>query len=135
VNIKKYLKSERFITLQQRFDSIHFMLKHLRHIENFHIVLWLIKDSCWLVHFKTGGVVMVIPTIGMAVYLAVKTRKQMHLLLPNLSVCAWICANATWMLGEFFDFNHIPLALAFFLSGIAIITHYFIRYSKVPENN
>lgn len=77
---------------------------------------------------------MVIPTIAMAVYIALKTRKQIHLLLPNLAVCCWICANASWMLGEFFDFNHIPLALTFFLSGIAIIAYYFARYSNHPEN-
>ncbi len=76
---------------------------------------------------------MVIPTIAMAFYIAFKTRKHMSLLLPNLSVCCWICANATWMLGEFFDFNHIPLALTFFFSGLAIIAYYFLRYSKEPE--
>jgi hypothetical protein len=40
----------------------------IRFIENFHIVLWLIKDSCWLVQFKIGGVIMIVPTIGMALY-------------------------------------------------------------------
>lgn len=77
---------------------------------------------------------MVIPTIAMAIYIALKTRKQMHLLLPNLAVCCWINANAFWMLGEFFDFNHIPISLTFFLSGIAIIAYYFMRYSKHPDD-
>ncbi|MES2781130.1 MAG: hypothetical protein V4651_14650 [Bacteroidota bacterium] len=98
-----------------------------------HIVLWLIKDTCWLLHFRIGGVIMAFPTIAMAIYIAVKTRKEMHLLLPNLSVCCWICANVVWMLGEFFDFNHIPYALSFFLSGIVCIAYYFIRYNKHPE--
>jgi hypothetical protein len=110
------------------------MVKDIRNFENFHIVLWLIKDSCWLMHFKTGGVIMVIPTIAMAFYIAFKTRKIIHLLLPNLAVCCWINANAFWMLGEFFDFNHIPFSLTFFLSGIVIIAYHFIRYGKHQEN-
>jgi uncharacterized membrane protein YoaK (UPF0700 family) len=105
----------------------------IRFIENFHIVLWLIKDSCWLVQFKIGGVIMIVPTIGMALYLAWKTRHEMELLLPNLAVCCWIFANAIWMLGEFFDFNHIPYALTSFCLGIIVITLYLLRY-KTSSN-
>ena len=77
---------------------------------------------------------MVIPTIGMAIYIAAKTRKNMLLFLPNMAVCCWIGANAVWMLGEFFDFNHIPYALTSFFFGIAFITYYFMRYSNHSEN-
>jgi amino acid transporter len=106
------------------------MIKQLRHFENFHIILWLIKDSCWLFHFKVGGVIMVIPTIAMAFFIAYKTKDYMQLLLPNIAVCCWISANAVWMLGEFFDFNHIWYAFSFFLTGIVVIVFYFLKYRK-----
>ena len=109
------------------------MTKQIRHFENFHIILWLIKDSCWLLHYKIAGVMMIIPTVGMALYIAYRTRAHMHLLLPNIAVCCWISANAVWMLGEFFDFNHVPFALALFLSGIVVIALYFIRYRNYGE--
>jgi uncharacterized membrane protein YoaK (UPF0700 family) len=109
------------------------MTKQLRHFENFHIILWLIKDSCWLMHYKVAGVIMVVPTVAMAIYIAYRTRKRMPLLLPNIAVCCWIFANATWMMGEFFDFNHVPFALSSFLAGIVVIAFYFLKYRKYDE--
>jgi hypothetical protein len=103
-------------------------MKNVKFIENFHIVLWLVKDTCWLMHFKTGGVIMIIPTLMLAFYLAWKTRRSMPVFLPNLAVCFWISANAFWMLGEFFDFNHVPYALSGFLAGIVAISFYIFRY-------
>jgi hypothetical protein len=102
-------------------------------MENFHIVLWLVKDTCWLTHFKTGGVIMIIPTLFMAFYLAWKTRQSISVFLPNLAVCFWISANAVWMLGEFFDFNHVPYALASFLIGIVVISMYLFRYKTESD--
>jgi hypothetical protein len=121
-----------FITLQP-FLALRLMMKQLRHFENFHIALWLIKDSCWLMHYKAAGVFMIVPTVLMALLIAVKTRHNIYLLLPNLAVCCWIFANAAWMLGEFYDFDHVPYALTFFLSGIVVIALYFIRYSRHEE--
>jgi hypothetical protein len=112
----------------------HIMLKHIRHLENIHIILWLIKDSCWLLHFKVGGVIMVIPTVFMAIYIAYKTRKTMNLFLPNLAVCCWIAANAIWMLGEFFDFYHVPFALTFFFLGLVVIAYYFSSYKQLEND-
>ena len=105
----------------------------IRLLENLHIILWLVKDTCWLLQFKIGGIIMIFPTVFMAFYLAWKTRHDMSILLPNLAVCFWICANVVWMLGEFFDFNHIPYALASFSIGIVIISIYIIRYHDHSE--
>ncbi|MFM9007686.1 MAG: hypothetical protein ACKORE_03805 [Bacteroidota bacterium] len=30
-----------------------------RAYENFHIVLWLLKDTCWVSDFKTAGLIMI----------------------------------------------------------------------------
>jgi hypothetical protein len=105
----------------------------IRIIENFHIILWLVKDTCWLLEFKIGGIIMIVPTLTLAFYIAWKTRRAMGLLLPNLAVCFWICANVAWMLGEFFDFNHIPYALASFSLGIVAISIYLVRYRHESE--
>lgn len=108
-------------------------MQKIRHVENLHIILWLIKDTCWLLEFKIGGVFMIVPTVFVAFYLAWKTRHDMPLLLPNLAVCFWICANVSWMLGEFFDFNHVPYALTSFSLGIVVISLYILRYRKQSE--
>ncbi len=105
---------------------MHAEMKNIRQFENLHIILWLIKDSCWLMHFKTGGTIMVIPTILVAFHLAWKTRKNKKLFLPNLAVCLWICANATWMLGEFYGFSFQLPAISFFILGVIAIASFFI---------
>jgi uncharacterized membrane protein YoaK (UPF0700 family) len=107
----------------------------IRLIENFHIILWLIKDTCWLIHFRIGGVIMIVPTLLLAFYIAWKTRHSMAALLPNVAVCCWISANVIWMLGEFFDFNHVPFALVSFCLGIVAITVYLLRYRHEPETH
>lgn len=71
---------------------------------------------------------MVIPTVYLAVHLSYQTRKTPALLLPNLAVTCWIIANGNWMLGEFFDFNHVPVSFLFFGCGIALIAWYFFAY-------
>lgn len=46
----------------------------------------------------------------------------------NLAVIAWILANSTWMIGEFFFDDGIrPLALVFFGSGLIIL---FVFYGQ-----
>jgi hypothetical protein len=103
-------------------------MKHLRIIENFHLVLWLLKDTCWMLEFKIGGVIMIIPTIALAIFISYRTRYNPALLWPNLSVCCWIGANGYWMLGEFFDFNHVPVSLFLFVAGLICISLYLLKY-------
>jgi hypothetical protein len=62
-------------------------MKNIRLSENFHIILRLLKDTCWLVQFKIGGIVMIAPTILMAFYLAWQTRKNNIQFHPNMAVC------------------------------------------------
>jgi hypothetical protein len=44
----------------------------------------------------------------------------------NAAVCFWICANITWMTGEFF-FNDQTRGIArwFFYSGMALLVTYY----------
>jgi hypothetical protein len=93
--------------------------------ENFHILLWLIKDTCWVLEIKMLGLAMILPAILMAV-LITKRSSQTSEFYVNLSVFFWICANSFWMCVEFFDllqFKYItafPFALGFVAFGIYV---------------
>ncbi len=82
--------------------------------------------------FKTAGVIMVIPTILVAIWIAWINRRDKSDLAYNLAVCCWICANSVWMVGEFYyNGTTRPIAKVFFLSGLFIIAvHYFSRISS-----
>lgn len=77
------------------------ILRPLRHYENFHILLWLIKDSCWLMHWKVAGVIMIVPTLGVAIAIVVRSFNDNEFWI-NLAICLWIIANTYWMCCEFF---------------------------------
>lgn len=108
------------------------LLDSVRKFENMHIVLWLLKDVCWVSDFKVGGMVMITPTLGLALYLTWRFRADRTELLNNAAVCAWICANSVWMTGEFF-FNDTfrPYAIVFFVIGFTFIgTEYLLKMLK-----
>jgi hypothetical protein len=96
-----------------------------RWIENAHIFLWLIKDTCWAMEYKPGGIVMIFPTISVAFYILWKSRHIRTELFHNMAVCLWIMANSLWMIGEFFDFEARHFAVFIFLTGLAILIYYY----------
>lgn len=97
------------------------MFKEIKAKENLHIIFWLIKDFCWSLEFKTLGIIMVIPTVSLAFIIAYKTREHTSDFIHNIAVCFWICANATWMIGEFFDYQFRTVAAILFSCGIFLI--------------
>ena len=100
---------------------------NLRKTENLHILLWLLKDMCWVADFKIFGTIMIVPTLGVAIWLTIRMRHQYEELMHNLAVVSWICANATWMIGEFyFRDGTRPEALIFFLIGLSILAVYYL---------
>jgi len=70
-----------------------------RHFENFHIVLWLVKDLSWCMLSKTLGVVMITPTLLLAIYITWVHRAEKSELLHNLAIVLWICANSFRKIG------------------------------------
>jgi hypothetical protein len=99
--------------------------KHIIKVENFHILLWLLKDACWVLGFKYAGVLMIIPTLSVAIYLTYKSRNEQVDLFHNLAICCWITGNSIWMIGEFF-FNDTWRyeASTFFVIGLVIVFIY-----------
>lgn len=98
----------------------------LRANENFHILLWLLKDLCWVLDLKVAGLVMIVPTVAMAMVIAWQCRGDVGELLHAVAVVLWILANGTWMIGEFFfEDGTRPLAAAFFATGLLVVAWYY----------
>jgi hypothetical protein len=99
----------------------------IRNFENFHILLWLLKDLCWVILWKPLGIFMIVPTLIFAIYITYLNRKDKAELAHNLAVCFWICANSVWMIGEFYyDDSTRPYAIIFFLAGLAMMLLYYV---------
>jgi len=101
----------------------------IRRSENLHIVLWLIKDTCWMLEIKWLGILMIFPAIALAAIITYYSRLFIVFYI-NLAVFFWIVANSFWMIEEFyFDDAHkyyavIPFAMGFLCVGI----YYFKKY-------
>ena len=108
-------------------------LRH-RRTENLHIVFWLMKDISWCLMWRTLGLIMIVPTLGAALFITWRSRHDDTDLAHNLAVVFWITANAWWMITEFFGFDETPLwhdidgrhfALIPFVLGAAVLLwHY-----------
>lgn len=72
--------------------------------------------------YKPLGLIMIVPTVFVAIYLTVKSWSDMKERLHNLAVCSWILANSTWMTGEFYFEDHLRTpAACLFGFGLACI--------------
>lgn len=106
-----------------------------RRMENMHIVFWLFKDISWCMIWKTLGIMMVVPTLTIAIIIAWRTRQFKSELAHNLAIVFWISANSLWMISEFFNFDTVViwqlytgkhLALIPFFTGALILIYYYI---------
>ncbi|MBX2931710.1 MAG: hypothetical protein KF781_07190 [Chitinophagaceae bacterium] len=110
-------------------------------MENLHIVFWLFKDLAWCLLWKPLGIIMIFPTLIIALVIAWRTRKIMSELCHNLAIAVWIIANSYWMISEFYHFDEKPMWLGFeyrylalipFMIGIMILGFYYIIWK--PRN-
>ena len=111
-------------------DKAEIPQKSYRWLENLHILLWLIKDTCWAMEWKPGAAAMIIPTIGVAIYLLYRSKRNKTELYHNAAVCMWIIANSTWMMGEFINMDLRPIAAILFGIGIGILAIYYSVYFR-----
>ena len=107
-------------------------IPRIRSTENLHILLWLIKDTCWVQEYHIAGLIMIVPTISVAVFLTVRTRRVREEFIHNLAIVFWLCANSVWMIGEFFyNDSTRPYALVFFGMGlITLAMHYIPKWTS-----
>jgi hypothetical protein len=96
-------------------------------LSNLHILLWLFKDACWVSNWKLLGTVMIVPTLSMAIYITYRFWHELEERYHNIGVFCWICANAIWMLGEFFyNDGFRPFAQVFFFTGLGVVAFYYL---------
>ena len=105
-----------------------------RKTENLHIVFWLMKDISWCLMWRVLGLVMIVPTLGAALFITWRSRRQRTDFAHNLAVVFWISANAWWMIAEFFEFDETPFAfgvsgrhlalIPFMLGALVLVRHY-----------
>jgi hypothetical protein len=98
-----------------------------RKLENLHVLLWLIKDMSWVAGWHLAGVLMIVPTILVAIFFTWRFRKEKIEFIHNLAICFWISANSIWMIGEFF-YNDTtrPWSIALFSMGLATLALYYL---------
>ena len=109
-----------------------------RRTENLHIVFWLIKDISWCLLWRTLGMIMIVPTLGAAIWITWRARHFKEDLAHNLAVVFWITANAWWMIAEFFEFDETAVwhgitgrqlaLLPFFIGASILAWHYLGRW-------
>jgi hypothetical protein len=106
-----------------------------RKMENSHIIFWLLKDVSWCMLWKTLGILMILPTLVIALVIAWRTRELKSELAHNLAIAFWITANSYWMVSEFFGFDEVVvwqgvtgkhLAIIPFAVGIVILAYYYL---------
>lgn len=98
----------------------------IRKIENLHVALWLLKDVSWCSDWHALGLIMIFPTLFIAIKLCWDTRRILAELVHSVAVVLWLCANTVWMIGEFYyDDMTRPLAKVFFYSGMALLVAFY----------
>lgn len=102
----------------------------IRRFENLHILLWLIKDTSWMMEWRMIGISMMFPTIFIAVWITLKTIKEPEFYI-NLAILFWICANSYWMCCEFL--GHVEYknyAVIPFILGLISTGYFYMVKSK-----
>jgi hypothetical protein len=114
-----------------------------RKMENLHIVFWLFKDIAWCMFWKPLGIIMIIPTLIIAILITWRTRNYMSEICHNLAITVWISANSYWMISEFLGFDSRPLfgvytfkhlALIPFFLGIILLAFYYFIWKPKHKN-
>lgn len=111
-----------------------------RRLENLHIIFWIWKDISWCMIWRPLGMLMILPTLTIALIIAWRTRRIVSELCHNLAVAVWIIANSYWMISEFFGFDEVVisgwftykhLALIPFGAGVLVLAYYYLYWHPV----
>ncbi|GAB3289842.1 hypothetical protein [Hymenobacter tenuis] len=121
--------------MSQPNDLVYSIPAPYRRMENMHILFWLLKDIGWCMVWKPLGILMIFPTLLIAVLITWRTRDIKAELAHNLAIVFWISANSYWMVSEFVGFDEVRiwgeltgkhLALLPFLTGLVILLYYYL---------
>jgi hypothetical protein len=123
-------------------EQVYEIPARYRKMENMHIVFWLLKDVSWCMVWKTLGLLMIVPTLAIAIIISWRTRNIVSERAHNLAITFWISANAYWMISEFFHFDEMHvwrsfegkhLAIIPFAIGVMILLYYYL-FQKRKED-
>ena len=109
----------------------------LKKLENAHLPLWLLKDTCWMLQWKTAGIIMIFPTLAVAIWMIYHTRKRNDKWI-NIATTFWIIGNSFWMSVEFFNVENclkMYTLIPFILGFIAVIIFYYKESIDYGRNN
>lgn len=81
-----------------------------------------------MLEWKQAAVIMIIPTIFMALWIVIKSSSNILNFVPNLAVLCWILANAIWMLDEFYLPGIKFYSLIPFISGLVLMFYYIFKF-------
>ena len=116
-------------------EEVYSIPAEYRKMENMHILFWLIKDISWCMLWKPLGMLMILPTLGIALIICWRTRTIQSELAHNLAIVFWITSNSYWMISEFLGFDTVViantiegkhLAIIPFLIGLLILVYYYL---------
>jgi hypothetical protein len=122
-------------------ETLYSIPVSFRRMENLHIFFWLFKDISWCMVWKPLGIIMIFPTLIIAVIIAIRTRHMVSELCHNAAIVLWITANSYWMIAEFLHFDediitsnitYKHLAVIPFAIGIIIMLYYYLWWK--PRN-
>ena len=115
-----------------------------RRMENLHIFFWLLKDISWCMVWKPLGILMIFPTLIIALIIAFRTRHIVSELCHNVAIVLWISANSYWMIAEFMEFDEALfaqgitykyLAVIPFSIGILIMLYYYLYWKPAHKGS
>ena len=109
----------------------------IKHYENVHIPLWLLKDTCWVMQWKLFGIIMIVPTIIVALIITIKCYREKDIeFWVHLAVLFWISGNSYWMLCEFFNHEELKYyTVVPFAAGILSVVYFYKKYYFLKNNN
>ena len=119
-------------------EAVYTIPARYRKMENMHIIFWLLKDISWCLVWKPLGLLMILPTLIIAIIISVRNKQIVSETCHNVAIVFWITANSYWMISEFFHFDdHIvfssitfrDLTVVPFAIGILILAYYYILWA------
>lgn len=131
--------------MSQSKESLYTIPARFRRMENMHIAFWLLKDISWCMIWKELGIIMIIPTLTVAIWISWKNQHIKSELAHNLAIVFWISANSYWMISEFLFFDewiiwreftgkHIAL-LPFIAGAVTLLYYYVVQRPKELKKN
>ncbi len=125
-----------------RNEAVYSIPIGFRRMENLHIFFWLFKDISWCMVWKPLGILMIFPTLIIAIIIAIRTRHMVSELCHNVAIVFWITANSYWMVAEFLGFDeqvisggitYKHVAVIPFAIGILLMLYYYLYWKPTHK--